>query len=112
MRSMVIVMVVVAKEQVCGIMNINKAVAIKSSHNVRGPGHSTFFHNQQDSLPQTVKPHLHSAKAMSPSDGLLEFIYTEQKSESDHESYVTSGWVPWSFNAPLISKENRSRDSV
>ena len=44
------VMVMVAKEQVCGIMNINKAMAIKSSCNVRGLGHSTFFHNQQDSL--------------------------------------------------------------
>ena len=47
MRSMVLV---VAKEQECGIMNINKAMAIKSSYNVQGPGHSTFFHNQQDSL--------------------------------------------------------------
>ena len=55
------VMVMVAKEQVCGIMNINKAMAIKSSCNVRGLGHSTFFHNQQDSL--------------SP----LSFMYTEQK---------------------------------
>ena len=44
------VMVMVAKEQVCGIMNINKAMAIKSSCNVRALGHSTFFHNQQDSV--------------------------------------------------------------
>ena len=49
----------VAKEQVCGIMNINKAMAIKSSYNVRGLGHSTFFHNQQDSLLIQLRLHVH-----------------------------------------------------
>ena len=62
------VMVMVAKEQVCGIMNINKAMAIKSSCNVRGLGHSTFFHNQQDSLLSQLS-FIYTGKAMSLSDG-------------------------------------------